>query len=422
MPVVAPPVKNGAVLVDEGRVIAVGTRHALDAPHARHVDLADAILLPGLINAHAHLELTSLRGLVAVKPFPRWVGTIRRVKELLGSGDYRAASRWGVLEHFAAGVTTIGDTGSSMEPARAMAELGARGVAFHEVFGPDPAQAASSMEGLHRALDDLSACSSERLAIGVSPHAPYTVSAELLRRVGDHAAASSLNVAMHVAESPEETAFVRDGAGPFAENLRRRGITVSPRRLSPVRWALEHGLGEVEPLLIHCVHTDAADLEAISLAAGSIAHCPWSNEALGVGTAPLASFLDHEITTGIGTDSVAAGREIDLFAELRAAAPLAPLGAGRLLALATVDAARALGVSDAGLIEPGAWADLCAVALGDVDDPIAAIVRRARAADVTHTWVAGRLVYERGSWPGIDAAAERAALAVAENNARRAVG
>lgn len=419
MPVASPPIPNGCVHVENGRVTSVHGVHGVHAPHAEHIDLGDSVLLPGLINTHAHLELTMLRGLVTAKPFPRWVGTIKRLKERLTSHDYRAASRCGVLEHFAAGITTIGDTGSSGEPARAMAELGAGGVAYQEVFGPDPAQCAESMAGLCDALARLSVYQSARLSIGVSPHAPYTVSRELLADVSMLAEQEDRRVAMHVAESPEESRFVTSGEGPFADNLRGRGIAIDSEGLTPVDWALRHGLQHVAPLLIHCVHATPADLDDIAAAGATVAHCPWSNAALEVGAAPLAAMLQRDIPVGLGTDSVAAGRTIDLFEEMRLAAPLIGNDAARLLALATVDAALALGVADTGVIAEGAWADLCAVSLKEpVRDPVAHVVARARAADVTHTWVEGRLVYDRGSWPGIDHAAEHAELSRAESKAR----
>ncbi len=416
LPVAAAPVPGGAVLLGaDGRIAAVGPDHAVPRPDGVTArDLGEVILLPGLVNTHAHLELTALRGLVTDRPFPRWVGRVRRLKDALGPHDLRAGARWGVLEGFAAGITSTGDTGSSGEPARAMAALGARGVAFHEVFGPDPATAAASLAGLESALETLAPCASPALAIGVSPHAPYTVSTPLLAAVARLAADRRRPLAMHLAESPEESDLVVRGEGAFADHLRGRGIAVAPRGRSPAAWALENGLEAVRPLLIHCVHVDDADRAAMARAGAAVAHCPWSNAVLGVGRAEPDRFRDLGIPVGLGTDSVAAGRGLDLFAEARHAAAATAAPAARLLEGITREAARALGIEGAGVLAAGAWGDLCAVSTAALPpglaarEPVEAVIRHATAADVTATWVAGRLVWDGAGWPGVDAAAARA--------------
>jgi 5-methylthioadenosine/S-adenosylhomocysteine deaminase len=379
------------------------------------LELGQAALLPGLVNTHTHLELTALRGLVTERPFPRWVSRIKRIKNLLGPDEFRAAARWGVLESFAAGITTLGDTGSSGEPARAMAALGARGIAYHEVFGPDPARCAESLRGLELELEVLAGCASERVTIGVSPHAPYTVSAPLLAAVAELAGQRRWPVAMHLAESPEESQFVERGKGPFADALRSRGVLVHAHGRSPVVWALGAGLERVRPLLIHCVSAGERDLAAVAGCGASVAHCPWSNVALGNGRADLAAMRRLRIKVGVGTDSVAAGGSYDLFAEARLAAAGLALSGREVLALVTAGAADALGVADVGRIAAGAWGDLVAISLTRAPfvalaDPEAAIAWSATAGDVCAAWVAGRAVYRAGDWPGVDAVAERAAF------------
>jgi 5-methylthioadenosine/S-adenosylhomocysteine deaminase len=427
LPVAEAPIAHGAVLVgDDGRIAAVGPDSTVPRPAGvESRDLADAVLLPGLVNTHAHLELMALRGLVTERPFPRWVNTVRKLKDRLPLEDFEAAARRGVLESFAAGITATGDTGSTGAPARAMAALGARGIAYQEVFGPDPAQCAASLDGLRRALDALAPCASARVAIGVSPHAPYTVSTALLAAVAGFAAETELQVAMHVAESEEETRFVTDGDGPFADHLRGRGIPVTPHGCSPVAWALDGGLTPLRPLLIHCVHVDGDDLRRIASAAASVAHCPWSNAALGTGRADLPALRAAGITVGVGTDSVAAGRTLDLFEEVRLAAEGLPLAPREALRLATADAADALGLPDTGRLVLGAWADLTAVAVPGAREAGAAdiealVVDRAAPVYVTGTWVAGRCVYAGGAWPGVDAAAEDRRFEAASARAREA--
>jgi 5-methylthioadenosine/S-adenosylhomocysteine deaminase len=421
-----PPLTDGALLIGaDGRIAAVGPDAAVPAPDGVSArDLGDAILAPGLVNTHTHLELTALRGLVRERPMPAWVQRVRLLKEALGPA-HRASARWGVLECAAAGITTVGDTGSSGEGARALADLGLRGVAYQEVFGPDPAARDRALAGLDAALSSLAACESDRVAVGLSPHAPYTVSASLLAAVCERAATAGRRLAMHLAESPEEVALVRDGKGLFAERLRGRGVPVAGTGRSPVRWALERGLGRSRALAIHVVHADEDDLRALSAERVAVAHCPWSNAALGNGRADLAAMRRHGLTVGVGTDSVAAGGGLDLFAEARLAA--APLGLEprETLRLVTRDAAAALDVADVGVLRPGAWGDCIAVgtsraSLAAVAEPEAALALHATAADVVGTWVAGRARWLDGAWPGVDAAAERDALEAAAAIARHA--
>jgi 5-methylthioadenosine/S-adenosylhomocysteine deaminase len=427
VPVASPPVEGGAVLIGaDGRVVAAGRSAEVPTPSgALALDFGEAALLPGLVNTHAHLELTALRGLVRDLRFPDWVARVRRLKDALAGADFQAAARWGVLEGFAAGITATGDTGSTGAPAAALAAFGARGVAFQEVFGPDPAQAEESLRGLESAVETLLPLASERVRVGVSPHAPYTVSDELLRAVVALAHRRGWPVAMHVAESPEEDQFVRHGAGPFADAHRKRGLPVEARACSPLAWVRRAGLLDLRPLLIHCVTADGDDAVAIARAAATVAHCPWSNAALRNGRADLALFRRLGITVGAGTDSVAAGGGLDLFREIRLAALGCRMTPREMLRLATADAAAALGLEGAGVLARGAWGDVCVVGLGRsalaaAADPEEAVALGAGPADIVFTAVAGRPVWHEGGWPGVDAAAERAALETAASRARAA--
>ena len=382
-----------------GRVLSLGAEPDIAIPPGcETIDLGDTALLPGFVNAHTHLELTGLRGQVATGPFFNWVRAVKQLKDGLSDEDYRTASRRGVLENFAAGVTTIGDTGSSMAPARAMAALGARGIAYHEVFGPHPDQCRASMDALAISLLELDGLASERLAVGVSPHAPYTVSEPLLEEVIQLAYEEDRPLAMHLAESPEEWQLLTQCAGAFADMFLARGIPLPESHETPAEFAVSLMMPELRSLLIHCVHVTEDDLWLMSEHGAAVAHCPWSNKALGVGAMPLSAMLAQGIPVGLGTDSVVPGRGIDMFEEMRSALYVTPLPAERVLSLATLEAAQALGVADAGLIAPGSWADLCAVDLARMpegDDPVEWLVANATAYDVTRTWIAGSVVYER---------------------------
>ncbi|MGH7607240.1 MAG: amidohydrolase family protein, partial [Gemmatimonadales bacterium] len=276
-------------------------------------------------------------------------------------------------------ITCVADTGSSGAAMRALHALGGRGIAYHEVFGPDPAQVDESMAGLAAAVAELRRLATPRSRVGVSPHAPYTVSAPLYAVVAAFAARERLPIAVHVAESKEEACLVRDGTGPFAEALRARGIAVAPHGQSPVALLVRWGVVSRGTLCIHCVQVDGDDVALLRRAGAAVAHCPRSNAAHGHGAAPLAALRDAGVPVGFGTDSVVSVGDPDLWAEA-AAAGLEGEDALRAL---TWDGARALGWErEIGSLEVGKAADLAVVTV------------RPPARPVVHlTVLAGRIVH-----------------------------
>ena len=356
-PVTAPPIPDGAVLVDDGgRIAAVGPDAAVPAPPAaQRFDFPDGVLVPGLVNCHTHLELTHLAGRNADPEFPQWIRRVRELKDGSTAEELVAGAERGVREGWTRGVTCVADTGSSGAAMAALARLGGRGVCYQEVFGPDPARVGASMAELEAQLARLRPLASSHLRVGVSPHAPYTVSEPLYRAVAECAAREGLPVAVHLAESREETLLVRDGDGPFAEALRARGIAVAPRGCSPVEYLSRLGLFASSPLCIHCVHVDDADISSLAAAGAAIAHCPRSNRAHGHGVAPLAAFRAAGLRVGLGTDSVVSVAAPDLWAE----AEQAGLGFDDALRMLTIEGARALGWDDEiGSLEVGKAADV----------------------------------------------------------------
>jgi 5-methylthioadenosine/S-adenosylhomocysteine deaminase len=244
-------------------------------------------------------------------------------------------------------------------------------------------------------VEELSRWQGGRVRLGVSPHAPYTVSGPLYAAVAQWARAEDLPLAVHLAESHAETALLRHGTGPFAEAWREREIPLpTGAGCSPVEWVERHGVLGERTLCIHMVQADGADLARLARSAAAVAHCPLSNAAHGHGAAPLGAYLAHEIRVGLGTDSVLSVGTPDLLAEARAARRLAGLDADAALALATLGGARALRLDEEiGSLEPGKWGD-CAVVLprSPAGEP-AEQVLQARREDVVATFLGGRDVY-----------------------------
>src|SRR2546426_3348656 len=293
-PVTAPPIKDGAVLVDDrGIIAAVGAQPLVPTPPGvRELAFPEASLVPGLVNTHTHLELTHLAGRNAEREFAGWIRALRALKDATTPEEFSRSAERGVRDAWAAGVTCVADTGSTGAPLEALARLGGRGIYYQEVFGPDPAQCAASMAELRRALDRLRPFASSLLSLGVSPHAPYTVSEPLYGAVADLARRDALPLAVHLAESREETTLVRDGAGSFAEALRARGIAITAHHCSPVQYLGQLGVLQRATgwLCIHCVQVDERDVAIRRDSGAAVAHCPRSNPVHGHGPAPLTAF------------------------------------------------------------------------------------------------------------------------------------
>ena len=382
-PVTAPPIVDGAVLVDGDRIAALGPHAAVPVPFGAEVmEFPDAVLVPGLVNCHTHLELTHLAGRNGEREFARWLGRVREMKDASTPEQFAAAAEQGVRDGWARGVTCVAETGSTGAVIAALARLGGRGIVYQEVFGPDPAARDASLRDLEAAIVRLNPFVSDRVRLGVSPHSPYTVSGPLFRAVAELARLERLPLAVHLAESPAEAELVRHGTGPFAARLRARGIAVEARGVSPVRYladldVLPSADRHRPTLCIHCVQVDDDDIRLLREHGASVAACPRSNRAHGHGESPVAALRAAGVPLGLGTDSVVSVPDLDLWAEADAAG----LGWAEALRLLTIEGARALAWDDSiGSLEVGKEADL-------------AVFPSLPSASSLLTVVAGRIVH-----------------------------
>lgn len=356
-PVTAPPIEDGAVLVGaDGRIAAVGPNARVPSQRSTEsFEFRDAILTPGLVNVHTHLELTHLAGKNGEQDFVKWIKRVRELKDATPPEEFQAGAERGLRDCWSRGVTCIAETGSTGAAMQALVRFGGRGIVFQEVFGPAPAQVGTSMSELEQQVLRLRRLATSQRLVGVSPHAPYSVSESLFRRVAHFARQEGLPIAVHVAESQEETELIRYGAGPFAEALRARGIVVEPHHCSPVQYLRDLGVLRPGALAIHCVQLDAGDVQLLKASRVAVAHCPRSNRAHAHGSAPVSAMREAGVPVGIGTDSLASVPDLDVWAEAR----ISWFGAEEALRLLTFDGARALGWErEIGSLETGKAGDL----------------------------------------------------------------
>jgi 5-methylthioadenosine/S-adenosylhomocysteine deaminase len=441
LPIHLPPIADADVVIEDGGIVDVGPASSAPAD----IDLGLCAILPGLVNTHAHLEYTLLRGLVEDRPFFPWVRTLTALKAFVDADDWLASASLGAAEMAAAGVTTVGDCSDAGASLPALITAGLRGIVYREVFGiEENPTVAETVDLLRRRLGAMRAQldrseAGDRVGLGISPHAPYTVRPALLTALADFARSAGLPQQIHLAESPAEQALFADGSGGFAEMLAARRIAFAP--LAPTAIAHVEATGALDvpgTLAVHCVHASAADIALLAEKGVAVAHCPRSNGKLAAGFAPLAALRAAGLAVGIGSDSVVSGNAVDLFEELRFAVYTArsresdamALTARQALAMATIDGARALGLADRiGTLERGKRADLCIVRLDGLhltpnaqDSVEAALVYAARASDVLLTIVDGQAVYDSGRCDRLDLGRLRRRLADARARVRREGG
>jgi 5-methylthioadenosine/S-adenosylhomocysteine deaminase len=419
-------IEDGAVAIEGSQVVGVGKRGELSGrfPEAQARDFGEAAILPGLVNTHSHLELTAMRGYLEREEgdFFAWLKklTIARLERMTPDDLYVSAA-WGAAEAARAGVTCLADASDAANSSlRALQDVGLRGTVYQEAFGPDPVEARGNFEKLREKVARLREYETGLVRLGVSPHAPYTVSAPQLELIAEFALAERLPLMMHAAESEAEELFMREGRGVFAEGLARRGIEWRAPGISTIQYLERHGILRTQPLLAHCIRVDDADLETIKETGASIAHCPKSNAKLGHGRAPFAAFLEKGIKVGFGSDSVASNNTCDMLEEARFAILTARAGGGAMasgrqklnaetaLEHLTLGGARALGLeTPAGALLEGSQADLTIVALGGahqapLHDAPAALIFSSSGRDVLLTMVAGNVVFGDGRVLNVD--------------------
>ncbi len=390
----APAVRRGVLRGRGGRIETVGPRGEVE-PAAEHRSLGRAVVLPGLINAHTHLELTPLRGkLPARRPLAQWLFGVAR-KRPRGPEARAAGIRDGAVEALAAGTTTLADTCHDNFAWRVLKPSPLRKVCFAEVMGIGPL-APGAKAKLEAQLADLEP--DRRLRFGIAPHAPYSVTPELYRDALAIARRRGWPVSTHLAETESERQFLRSGGGKLFEFLARLGLYDSSVEIAgakPVVLAERLGLLEAGTLLGHCNYIDDEELELLAGSSASVAYCPRSAAFFGHTGHRYPEMLSAGVNVCLGTDSLASNTTLSILDEMRRLRRDARTSNAAILAMGTVNGARALGMdAEVGTLNAGKLADLAVVPLGDDAgaEPVEAVLtgeQTVAATMIGGEWVQG---------------------------------
>jgi cytosine/adenosine deaminase-related metal-dependent hydrolase len=385
---------NGAIVSHRGTIVAVGPASTLISKYPGHrlCRFDVAMLMPGLVNLHTHLELPSLLDAIRADTFPGWVLNLIKKKKELAAGDYCLAAKQNIKTLVRTGTTTVGEICTHQISPALLKQSGLRAVIYRELISLNPAMYSPRLSSLVSRPSPLT-------RYGISPHAPHTVSEKLLRELKK----KKFPLSTHVAESKDEIRLLQGKRSGFEELYRLAGwdLAWAPKATSPFEYLKQLGLLGPGLLTVHAVQATDKDIHLLERSHTPVAHCPRSNKELGVGRMPLKKFLDAGVTVGLGTDSLASAPSLSMWDEMRYALRIHRrdgVTAGDLLRLATSGGAKALGMgSEIGTLEPGKRADLIAVPLPgkNTGDIYSDLLRETKSCIMT--MVDGKLLYsEKG--------------------------
>jgi cytosine/adenosine deaminase-related metal-dependent hydrolase len=367
IPIADDAIHNAWFTVDHGRIVSLGRRAANDPTPG--IELGDVAVMPGLVNAHTHLELSHLRDRITPSPsFTNWARQIideRRRRSQVQDPEIMSAIDRAIGECVRSGTAVVGDISNTLAPFSKLAESPIAGVVFWEIIGfsidkPD--------ELIEHAVGELAALpATDRVRASLAAHAPYSVAPLLFRSIKKaFSRMPFVPCSVHLAENVEEVELLQTGGGPWKALMKDIGSwnhAWTAPGVGPVQYLDDMGFLDNRLLAVHGVQMSRADLARLKERGTTLVTCPRSNGHTGAGVPPIADFYASGVRVAIGTDSLASSPDLNVFAEVATLHALAPsVPAASLLASATIEGARALGFdADYGTIEPGKLARLLAV-------------------------------------------------------------
>ncbi|MGQ3684989.1 MAG: amidohydrolase family protein [Candidatus Loosdrechtia sp.] len=393
-------IENGAVVIQGTKIYRVDTFDNIRACAGvqKVIDLGNAVILPGLINIHTHLDLTNLQN--RIKPtsnFTHWVFQIIGAKMQWKEDDYISSLEKGIQFCIESGTTTAADIASTGYSFSVLKNSPLRKVVYKEIIGLNPGSAGDAVEKVQSELSGITG--DNLLSIGISPHAPYSVSKELYQVAAQFARDKKIPACTHIAETQDEIEFLLKGTGNLPVLLRKLRVLADnwqPPGLTPIQYLQETGILCTNPILIHCNYITDEEISLIKSSGASVAFCPRSHHFFGHTNHPVERLLNAVINVGLGTDSLASNDTLSLLDEMKFLFRKSSVLPKTLLSMATMHGAKALGLeSKTGQIKEGFEADLCGIRLPE--HHTGTVYHQLLAMDSKNifTMVAGNVCYEK---------------------------
>jgi cytosine/adenosine deaminase-related metal-dependent hydrolase len=374
-PISSPPVEGGALAVEGGRILAVGKLSELTAAFSAPVtEFPGCAIIPGLVNAHSHLELThfpSWKVRKGIDYSPRtyidWIIQVIKIRRSLSREEREHSVLEGIRISLESGTTALGEILSDPGLLSLYLRSPLSGRVFIEAVGQAPQRCAGLLAAIAGSFPDFV---DTALEPGISPHAPYTLSTEFFRELRDLAAEKSLPLMIHLAESRDELDFLFDSTGPIAEKLYPfvdwNEYLPPARRTTPTAYLDSLEVLRPGTTVVHCVHVTPSDAEVLKKRGAAVVLCPRSNDKLDVGSAPVHLLKKAGIPLALGTDSLASNDSLSLFDEARFLRRQFPdqFSAGEVLRMMTLSGAEVIGRGDTlGSLQQGKRGDFLVLSL-----------------------------------------------------------
>ena len=352
-------IENGAIAIQGSRIVDIGLYPIIRSSGTSPIhDLGEAVLMPGLVNSHTHLDLTNSAD--SIQRTPKFTDWIFQIVGKRNPSTIEPSVREGVQQSLAGGATTVGDIDGTGESTQILRDTPIRKVVFFEVLGFSGERAAMGLTRLATYLDALPA-SDSLLTAALAPHAPYSTSADVYRQC----VTSDLSICTHIAETKEELEFLSSGTGPFLDYLEAFGISTTewqPPQLTPVQYMETLGVLQKDSLLVHCNYLTDTDILLIADSGASAVFCPRSHHYFYHTGHPVLQLIESGINVAIGTDSLASNWSLSLLDELKfLARTQSCIRPETLIDMVTCNGAKGLGLAQVGQLEKDWQADIIAV-------------------------------------------------------------
>ncbi len=373
LPVTEPPIQDGSILIKNKKITFVGGKNDCpDDPPDQVLDFSEHLLMPGLVNSHTHLSLTKLKN--KIQPgisFPDWIKKIVSYTSAMSESEEKEAIKEGLSCLIETGTTTIGDISRSGNSINVMRSMKIGGIVYLEVIGFKKSAMNDQINRVNQILKDNKA--DEMVEFGLSPHSPYSVSPQLIESTYRLAQSNRLQIAMHIAETKEESEFIEKGEGrlrSLMEEMDRWEPDWKVSKSTPIKYL--NNLGALKDMTgIHLNYIDDEDIDIMKENNLSIVYCPKSNKWFHRGESyPLIKYLKKNINVSVGTDSLASNDSLNMFEEMSLIKKQFPsLSDETIVQMATINGAKALGMEKiTGSLETGKKADIIALKLNGERD------------------------------------------------------